>query len=542
MLVVAFGDVVLHNGFTLMPPGTFAALVAIVLGFLLHEFVVARQRMDVLDRQAVQLKSAGARLEQSLAAAAAFNARLNQSEARYKGLVDAQGDAIFRRAPDSRLTYGNDAFFKLFGLNPQRAIGQPFAPELHPSSRAPLFGVFAGLETGRARVRYDQHVRTAYGWRWLAWEDYAVRDAQGRLVEVQSVGRDITERKALEEAIVEARDKAEAGSRAKSGFLATMSHEIRTPMNGVLGMARLLQETDLRPEQRTYVEAIRESGETLLTLIGDILDFSKIEAGSFTPEDDEVDLRPLIEGVVELCCPRAHDKSIELVAVVAPDVPRRDPHRRPAPAPGADQPRQQRGEVHREAGGVAVDVLCGRGRSVASCGSTCATPVSACRRKSARKSSANSCRPIRAMRAASAARASVLPSRRSWSKRWAVKSPSTRPRAAAACSGSPSPRSSSRRRRRCRSRRSAGLQIAIVTRNAILREGLTVQVRSAGGSVMEIAEDFGPRPDVMLVDAGTDAEPNPPSARRPRRADAGAADADRAHAASGNARASPAIW
>ncbi|MBV9046035.1 MAG: response regulator [Alphaproteobacteria bacterium] len=321
MLVVAFGDVILNGGFTLLSPGLFAILVAIMLAFLLHEFVVARQRMEVLDKQTAQLKSASARLEQSLAAAALINSRLNQSESRYKGLVDAQGDAIFRRAPDSRLTYGNEAFFKLFGLNPQRAIGQAFAPELHPDSRAPLFGSFAGLEMGRARVRYDQHVRTAYGWRWIAWEDYAVRDAQGRLVEVQSVGRDITERKALEDAITDARDKAEAGSRAKSGFLATMSHEIRTPMNGVLGMARLLKETDLKPEQRTYVEAIHQSGEALLTLIGDILDFSKIESGMFAPDDDEVDLRPLIEGVVELACPRAHDKNVELVAVVAPNVP-----------------------------------------------------------------------------------------------------------------------------------------------------------------------------------------------------------------------------
>src|SRR5690606_29134426 len=154
-------------------------------------------------------------------------------------LVDSQGDAIFRRAADSRLTYANDAFFRLFGLTPKEAVGFPFTPELHPDSGTAQFGSLSGAEPGKDRVRYDQHVRTAYGWRWIAWEDYAIHDAFGHLVEVQSVGRDVTERKALEDALTDARDRAEAASRAKSGFLATMSHEIRTPMNGVLGMARL---------------------------------------------------------------------------------------------------------------------------------------------------------------------------------------------------------------------------------------------------------------------------------------------------------------
>ncbi|HVU20436.1 MAG TPA: response regulator [Rhizomicrobium sp.] len=322
LLMAGLGDVLLHGQLTLMPRPVLAALIGVVIVFILHGYLRARQRGELLDRQAVQLQGAAERLEQSLASAAAANAQLNQSEIRYKGLVDAQGDAIFRRSADSRLTYGNDAFFKLFGLNPRQAIGRPFAPDLHPQSRAPLFGSFAGLETGRARVRYDQHVRTAYGWRWLAWEDYAVRDSLGRLVEVQSVGRDITERKALEDALTEARDRAEAGSRAKSGFLATMSHEIRTPMNGVLGMARLLLETDLKREQRSYVEAIAQSGEALLALIGDILDFSKIESGMLSFDEDEVDLRSMIERAIELQAPRAHAKDIELVAIIAPDVPR----------------------------------------------------------------------------------------------------------------------------------------------------------------------------------------------------------------------------
>ncbi|HEY4076613.1 MAG TPA: ATP-binding protein [Rhizomicrobium sp.] len=319
MLVAALADVAFWGRLTIITPFSFSALLAVALGFLLNNLLTVRERNEVLARQAAQSKTVASRLEASLKNAATINARLNQSEARYKGLVDAQGDAIFRRDGSSRLTYGNDAFFKLFGLTPARTIGYPFAPEPHPQSRAPLFGSF--LEQGRNSARYDQHVKTASGYRWIAWEDFAVRDSHGRLVEVQSVGRDITDRKQLEDALMEARDSAEEASRAKSGFLATMSHEIRTPMNGVLGMARLLLETELRPEQRTYAEAISQSGEALLTLIGDILDFSKIEAGMLSLDEGEVDLRVMLCAVAELLCPRGHAKGVEVTVIVAPDVP-----------------------------------------------------------------------------------------------------------------------------------------------------------------------------------------------------------------------------
>ena len=320
MLLAALTDILLNGRLTIIPPVGFGALLAVALAFLIHNLLAARERSEMLGAQALQLKQFAARLEASLKNAATINARLNQSEVRYKGLVDAQGDAIFRRDASSRLTYGNSAFFKLFGLDPARTIGYPFAPEAHPESRGPLVGSFSNLES-QDRARYDQHVRTALGWRWIAWEDFAVRDAHGRLIEVQSVGRDISERKALEQALTEARDSAEAGSRAKSGFLATMSHEIRTPMNGVLGMGRLLLETNLSPEQRTYTNAITESGEALLSLIGDILDFSKIESGMLTLEQDEVDIRQMIGTVSELLATRAHAKNIELISTVAGDVP-----------------------------------------------------------------------------------------------------------------------------------------------------------------------------------------------------------------------------
>ncbi|MCP5412835.1 MAG: response regulator [Alphaproteobacteria bacterium] len=322
LLMAALANVVLSGRLSIVSPAIFGALVVLALAFLIKNLIESRGRSEALEHQTQQFKIITQRLEASLKNAAAINARLNQSEARYKGLVDAQGDAIFRRDASSRLTYGNDAFFRLFGLTPSRAIGYPFAPQPHPESRSAIFGGFAALETGRGRVRYDQYVRCAEGYRWIAWEDFAVRDSHGRLVEVQSVGRDVTERKAMEEALTEARDSAEEASKAKSGFLATMSHEIRTPMNGVLGMARLLLETELRPEQRTYAEAISQSGEALLNLIGDILDFSKIEAGMLNLDEDEVDLRLLVTGVAELLCQRGHAKGVEVTAIVAPDVPR----------------------------------------------------------------------------------------------------------------------------------------------------------------------------------------------------------------------------
>lgn len=298
-----------------------AAAAVLAVLWLVLTLLHARTRIRTLEASAAGLQSLTEKLEDSLVTVSAANARVNASEARYRGLVDAQGDAICRRAPDSSLTYGNDAFFRLFGLRPDEALGRPFAPEPDPESRAPGFDAFTSGESAPQWLRYDQNVRTAYGWRWIAWEDYVIRDDAGRLIEIQSVGRDITERKALEDALTDARNRAEAANRAKSRFLAAMSHEIRTPMNGVLGMAGLLLETRLLPDQKTYAKAVQHSGEALLSVIDEILDFSRIESGAIELEQGELDVRAVTEGVVELLATRAHEKGIEIAAVIAPDTP-----------------------------------------------------------------------------------------------------------------------------------------------------------------------------------------------------------------------------
>ena len=131
----------------------------------------------------------------------------------------------------------------------------------------------------------------------------------------------VGERERAEMEMRRARDAAEEASRAKGEFLANMSHEIRTPLNGVLGMTDLTLDTELTSEQREYLDTVKTSADSLLTVINDILDFSKIEAGKIDLEAVDFELRDCIEGTLKTLAFRADEKGLELLCEIAPEVP-----------------------------------------------------------------------------------------------------------------------------------------------------------------------------------------------------------------------------
>jgi len=271
------------------------------------------------------------------------SAALQVSEQRFRSIFESFQDLYFRSNEKGIIEIISPSVKPLAGYEPDELIGKSVLETfVNPDDRDALMTSL--LESGKVE-NYELELKKKSGEITIvSLNAQLINDAGGGITAVEGVMRDITDLKhqarelqslnqELERSIMRANAmamEAEVANAAKSEFLANMSHEIRTPMNGVIGMTGLLLDTELTEEQRKFTTIVRSSAESLLALINDILDFSKIEAGKLELEKFNFDLRTIIEDIAEVLAVKAHEKDLELAALVDPAVPlllRGDPGR-----------------------------------------------------------------------------------------------------------------------------------------------------------------------------------------------------------------------
>jgi PAS domain S-box-containing protein len=250
---------------------------------------------------------------------------VRNSEKRYRAVVESIREVIFYLRRSGTWAFLNPAWKEITGFEIDETLGRDWIEFIDPADRElAAHSLESLIDGGNESVRTELRMVTQTGAvKWIGVFAQPTLDDAGNISGVSGILTDITERRKSEEAMFRAKEAAEAAAKLKSEFLANMSHEIRTPMNAVIGMTSVLLDSPLSIEQRDYVNVIRSSGESLLSIIDEILDFSKIESGRMQFECAPFDLRDAVEQAMDLVAVRASEKGLEMGYVVQPGTPSR---------------------------------------------------------------------------------------------------------------------------------------------------------------------------------------------------------------------------
>jgi two-component system, sensor histidine kinase and response regulator len=249
------------------------------------------------------------------------------AEERTRLILDSAGEGIFGMDTEGRITFVTPSTCRMLGFSSDELLGQrPHALVHHhradgseyPAEECPMRGAY---KHGNASRVDDELLWRKDGSAFPVEYGATPIVKDGVLMGAVVSFSDITERKRSEEALRVAMQKAEEATQMKSMFLANMSHEIRTPMNAIIGLSHLALKTEMSPKQRDYVGKIHNAGTSLLGVINDILDFSKIEAGRLDIESTAFKLDEVIQAVAVVTGQKAHDKGLEFLVDVPPEIP-----------------------------------------------------------------------------------------------------------------------------------------------------------------------------------------------------------------------------
>ncbi|MBI3927868.1 MAG: response regulator [Armatimonadetes bacterium] len=270
---------------------------------------------------------------QDMAAALQAHFRsLTMSEGRYRTMIEQSPMSIQVFGPNGDTVQVNRAWEELWGSRQEELAGWNILrdPQVEVQGLRPyVLRAFQGEPVATPPIFYDPALIGKAGRpRWTEGHFYPVKDQQGRLQEVVLMHHDVTEQRTAEEnrqALLElerqAKEKAEAASKAKSAFLGNISHELRTPMNGIRGMLEFLRDTELSSEQADYVETLRQCSDSLMLVIDDILDLTRVEAGKLVLSESPFALQELIQDVRNVFYPATQQKAIALRLEIDPALP-----------------------------------------------------------------------------------------------------------------------------------------------------------------------------------------------------------------------------
>jgi two-component system, sensor histidine kinase and response regulator len=242
---------------------------------------------------------------------------LTKSEERYRDLVQNASDIIFTTDSQGRFTYVNPVAVRITGYAEPEIIGKHFSEFVRADDREQTLEFFKGQARARMPVSYLEFpLVTKSGESIWVGQKTQLLEEDSRVVGFQSIARDITARRQVEAELLEAKEAAEAGNRAKTEFLARMSHEIRTPINAIVGYTELLLDEELSEEQREALETVKLSTHTLLALIDDILDLSKVEADKLSLDQIPFNVESLVVDACEMVRGRIGDKPVEILCEI----------------------------------------------------------------------------------------------------------------------------------------------------------------------------------------------------------------------------------